>query len=195
MPEQAIVCPNCGTRIPLTKALSSQLEEKIRSGLAAEFKKRERDLKQEQAKAIAEAKASAEKIASRKLRLELHDWPVGQEAYHPHQEQQKRPPPVPPAGALRPDAEPLHITAHRAPSSCHRKSTAEHEQKLLLREGYSFCPSSTMARRCRAFVVTTLPRLQSVGRSRSEGTPGDTIADLFRRSERARGDSRARTCK
>ena len=41
MPDQFISCPNCGHKIPLTEALSHEMEEKHRAQLAAEIQKKD----------------------------------------------------------------------------------------------------------------------------------------------------------
>ncbi len=43
MAEQTIVCPNCGKRIPVSKALTHQIETELRETFEAEAEKRERE--------------------------------------------------------------------------------------------------------------------------------------------------------
>ena len=70
MADQTIVCPNCGKRIPLTKALGAQLEDRLRRDITSEFKTRERQLKEDHAEAIAAARKEAEKELAKKARVE-----------------------------------------------------------------------------------------------------------------------------
>lgn len=55
MGEQTIVCPNCGKRIPVSKALTHQIETELREIFEAEAEKRERE-----AQAAFEKKLAAE---------------------------------------------------------------------------------------------------------------------------------------
>jgi len=77
MADQTIVCPNCGKRIPLTKALASQFEERIRRDvtrrLKAEFMDRERALKEEYLRSLATARRQAEKELAKKARIEARE--------------------------------------------------------------------------------------------------------------------------
>lgn len=75
MAEQTIVCPNCRKRIPLSKALTGQIEEKLRGDFEVEFRKREqearvsyeRKLTAELARLEKRAKKEAETAAAREL--------------------------------------------------------------------------------------------------------------------------------
>lgn len=67
MAEQTIVCPNCGKHIPVSKALTHQIETELRETFEAEAEKREREA-QKREKA---AQASFERrLADEKSRLE-----------------------------------------------------------------------------------------------------------------------------
>ena len=45
MREQTIVCPKCGARIPVSKALTLEIEAQLRKTYDAEAKKREKEAK------------------------------------------------------------------------------------------------------------------------------------------------------
>lgn len=55
MAEQTIICPKCGSRIPITKALTAQIEAGLRESFEAEAQKREKE-----AQAVYEKKLAAE---------------------------------------------------------------------------------------------------------------------------------------
>jgi hypothetical protein len=55
MPEQTIICPNCGKRIPVSKALFPQIEAELRETFEAEAEKRDKE-----AQAAFEKKLAAE---------------------------------------------------------------------------------------------------------------------------------------
>ncbi len=102
MDEQTIVCPNCGTGIPLTEALSRQIKESLQKEVSEETKRKEdefmkreealeRDrtslaekarlqeqdfekrIQAERSSLLAEAKKTAEAEATEKLSTELKD--------------------------------------------------------------------------------------------------------------------------
>ncbi len=72
MAEQNIVCPNCGKRIPISKALTSQIESDLRESFEADAQRRdkearaayERKLKAEMSQVEKRVKSEAEKAAS-----------------------------------------------------------------------------------------------------------------------------------
>ena len=68
MTEQTIVCPKCGTEIPLSSALTHQIEERLRQGLEAEIRQQAREAA-EQALA-AEMTDLREQVAERNKLLE-----------------------------------------------------------------------------------------------------------------------------
>ncbi len=45
MAEQTIICPNCGKRIPVSKALANQVEAELRKDFDTELKQREQEVK------------------------------------------------------------------------------------------------------------------------------------------------------
>lgn len=65
MAEQTIVCPNCGTRIPLTKALTSQLEAGLRKDYEAKAEKQKNE-----AEAVFEKKLAVETARLEKQKKE-----------------------------------------------------------------------------------------------------------------------------
>jgi len=75
MLEQTIICPNCGKKIPLSKALTGQIEKKLRKGFETEFHKREREteasykrkLTAELARLEKQARKEAETTAAKEL--------------------------------------------------------------------------------------------------------------------------------
>ena len=71
MAEQTVVCPKCGSKIPLSKALGGQLEQRIRKELTSELKERERELKAQYAAQIASVTKDAERAARKKVAAEL----------------------------------------------------------------------------------------------------------------------------
>lgn len=73
MTDQAIICPHCGKRIPLTEALTHPIEEKLRKEFDSETKRKEREyeaaveaLKKEHAQGLASERASIEKAAKKR---------------------------------------------------------------------------------------------------------------------------------
>lgn len=75
MAEQTIICPKCGTRIPVSKALTSQIEADLRESFEAEAQKREREtqaafekkLSAEMARLEKQVRREAEQTASGEL--------------------------------------------------------------------------------------------------------------------------------
>ncbi|MFC1794136.1 hypothetical protein ACFL3Q_11180 [Planctomycetota bacterium] len=70
MPDQTIKCPKCGAEIPLTEALTNQIEGALRAQLEAESNKKTIELKSQkqaldkQAKELeAKGKSIAEQVA------------------------------------------------------------------------------------------------------------------------------------
>ena len=61
MSEQTINCPKCGTEIPLTEALTSQIETSIRTKLETEINKKEQALLQQQKNLTQQTKELAAK--------------------------------------------------------------------------------------------------------------------------------------
>lgn len=85
MSDQIIICPHCQKQIPLTEALSHQLEEKIKTELESSFKKQQEEdrikareyltkkVAEEKALAQKEARVNAERIVRRDLELQMKD--------------------------------------------------------------------------------------------------------------------------
>src|SRR3954447_9985903 len=61
MAEQAISCPSCGKKIPLTRALRAEIEGSVREQYDEALQKRERELKSEFAERM---KADVQRVAS-----------------------------------------------------------------------------------------------------------------------------------
>jgi len=45
MAEQTIICPNCGKRIPVSKALADQVKSELQKDFDIELKQREQEVK------------------------------------------------------------------------------------------------------------------------------------------------------
>ncbi len=73
MAEQYITCPNCNKKIPLSKALTQQIEDRISAAYEAEQKHREKELASGFKTQLANAKRQAEKKAKEEYGLELSD--------------------------------------------------------------------------------------------------------------------------
>ena len=68
MTEQTIVCPKCGTEIPLSSALTQQIEERLRQGLEAEIRQQAREAAEQAL--TAEMTDLREQVAERSKLLE-----------------------------------------------------------------------------------------------------------------------------
>ena len=66
MAEQAISCPSCGRKIPLTRALRAEIEESIRQRFDETLRERERELGEKYEHRLEEDLQRAEKDAARK---------------------------------------------------------------------------------------------------------------------------------
>ncbi len=77
MAEQAITCPHCGKRIPLSKALAGQIEERLRKDFENRIKNREKAVKDEYerklATEISKLEKQAKKSAEEAIAVELDD--------------------------------------------------------------------------------------------------------------------------
>jgi hypothetical protein len=62
MEDHTITCPNCQEEIPLSAALTHQIEERLRQQVTAEQKEREKQLKEQQAALAMQAKELAETV-------------------------------------------------------------------------------------------------------------------------------------
>jgi hypothetical protein len=75
MDEQTIICPSCGTRIPISKALTSQIEASLRKSFEANAEKQEKEVRAafqqqlvaESARLEKQARIKADKAASAEL--------------------------------------------------------------------------------------------------------------------------------
>jgi hypothetical protein len=65
MGEQTITCPNCGRQIPLTKALTAQIEENVKKDFEKDIKKREEELKTQYQKRLDSELSKAKKEAEK----------------------------------------------------------------------------------------------------------------------------------
>ena len=84
MPEQTIICPNCGKRIQVSEALTHQIEADLRKSFESEIKERDKEtqadfkkrLSAETARAEKQARKEAEQAASSeigKIQKELNE--------------------------------------------------------------------------------------------------------------------------
>ncbi len=71
MAEQSIICPHCNTKILLSKALTGQIEEKLRKSYEAEAKKRVREIESDYKQKFVAERRRAEKKAKESLAVEL----------------------------------------------------------------------------------------------------------------------------
>ncbi|MBI5878369.1 MAG: DUF2130 domain-containing protein [Chloroflexi bacterium] len=71
MAEQSIICPHCNKKILLSKALTGQIEEKLRRSYEAEAKEHEREIESDFKQKLAAEKRNAEKRAKESLAIEL----------------------------------------------------------------------------------------------------------------------------
>lgn len=71
MAEQSIVCPHCNKKILLSKALTGQIEEKLRKSFDAELKSREKEIEKDYKEQLAAERRQAEKKAKESLTVEL----------------------------------------------------------------------------------------------------------------------------
>jgi hypothetical protein len=73
MPDQTIKCPKCGTKIPLSEALTNQIEDSIRSQYEAEAAKRTQEFdkeKQELKKQLEKQKQAVEEQVAEQIKAE-----------------------------------------------------------------------------------------------------------------------------
>ena len=64
--EQTILCPQCGERIPISRALTQQVEAEVRARVEAEGKKKEREIQVQFDKELAAARKQLEQQALKK---------------------------------------------------------------------------------------------------------------------------------
>jgi hypothetical protein len=76
MPEQTIICPNCGKEIPLTATLSHQLKESLRKEYEDKAKEKEQELArrekllEEKAKQVEDSEKAIEQRVTEKIKAE-----------------------------------------------------------------------------------------------------------------------------
>lgn len=63
MPEQTIICPNCGKRIPVSEALTHQIESELRKNFESKAKERDKEAQANFEKKLSAETARAEKQA------------------------------------------------------------------------------------------------------------------------------------
>ena len=73
MTVETIICPNCRTSIPLSRALAGQVDEQVRAQVTAEMLKRGKELDQEFADKLAEERKAAAELAIEKFKIEKDD--------------------------------------------------------------------------------------------------------------------------
>ena len=71
MQDDSIVCPHCKQRIPLSKALSGQVEERVRHEVASEIQAREKQLAEDYDKRLAQEKKTSAAKAKREMKTQL----------------------------------------------------------------------------------------------------------------------------
>lgn len=71
MADQAIACPSCGKKIPLTRALRAEIEASLRRQFDEELAARERELEAKRDADLARAEKEAAKKAERRLAQDL----------------------------------------------------------------------------------------------------------------------------
>ncbi len=73
MADDVLVCPYCSKKIPLSKALASQIDEQVKQRSDAAVKKREKELEEEFEQRLANERKSAVVKARKELKTELAD--------------------------------------------------------------------------------------------------------------------------
>lgn len=73
MAEERITCPKCGAEIPLSEALTSKIEERLRGSYQEQAKETERKLAEHYQKALSEAQTKALEKAQEQVSLQLAD--------------------------------------------------------------------------------------------------------------------------
>lgn len=71
MAEQSIICPHCNKKILLSKALTGQIEEKLRKSFDAELRSREKEIEKQFNDQLAAERRQAEKKAKESLAVEI----------------------------------------------------------------------------------------------------------------------------
>ena len=76
MAEQAISCPSCGKKIPLTRALRAEIESSVREQYEEALEKRERELQSAFAEQLkADLERAATEAAGRQRRKPARNLP------------------------------------------------------------------------------------------------------------------------
>ena len=73
MTEQTILCPKCQAEIPLSAALTSQIEDRLRRDLESEIHKREQAVREDYERRLAAAKGDLQQQAAQALATEMTD--------------------------------------------------------------------------------------------------------------------------
>ncbi|MGH9893809.1 MAG: DUF2130 domain-containing protein, partial [bacterium] len=71
--EPAIVCPNCGTKVQITKALGAQVEQEVRRQFEADLARKDQEHKKEIDRLVREAKEKAGTQVREAQALEIED--------------------------------------------------------------------------------------------------------------------------
>ncbi len=71
MADQSITCPNCGKKIPLSKALTGQIEERLTRDFEARMKEQEKSLAEDFEQRLSAERSKLEKQARKKVQDEL----------------------------------------------------------------------------------------------------------------------------
>lgn len=71
--EPSIFCPNCGTKVQITKALGAQVEQEIRRQFEAEMARKDQEHQQEIVRLVRQAKEKAASQAREAQTLEMED--------------------------------------------------------------------------------------------------------------------------
>jgi hypothetical protein len=71
MADDKVVCPSCGTEIPLTQALTANIEKRLRADLLLESKRREAELAMDFEKRLAQEREDVSAKAREKLGVEI----------------------------------------------------------------------------------------------------------------------------
>jgi len=73
MAEQYVICPQCNSEIPLTKAITSQIEQQLRNTFENEYKERFDQAEKQYSEQIEQLKVEAKRKAAEEIELEIND--------------------------------------------------------------------------------------------------------------------------
>jgi hypothetical protein len=71
MADESITCPKCNAKIPLSKALAGQVEERVRKHVEAEIAAREAELEEQFEEKLADERKAAATKAKREMKVEV----------------------------------------------------------------------------------------------------------------------------